>query len=61
MQKWNKNKVYDIHLLKINPIIIHQPCIIITKSEVLFEKYRMALKRENDAIEIQKGDALKRN
>ena len=30
-------------------------------SEVLFEKYRMALKRDKDAIEIQKDDAIKRN
>ena len=27
----------------------------------LFEKYRMALKRDKDSIEIQKDDAIKRN
>ena len=30
-------------------------------SEVLFEEYRMALKRDKDAIEIQKDDTIKRN
>ena len=28
---------------------------------MLFEKYRMALKRDKYAIEIQKDDAIKRN
>ena len=40
---------------------IDQPCNNISKSEVLFEKYRMALKRDKDAIEIQKDDKIKRN
>ena len=40
---------------------IDQPCIKIANNEVLFEKYRMALKWEKDAIEIQKDDAIKRN
>ena len=31
------------------------------KIELLFEKYRMALKRDKDAIEIQRDDAIKRN
>ena len=35
-----------------------QPCIKIENNEVLFEKYRMALKRDKDAIEIQKDDAM---
>ena len=30
-------------------------------SEVWFEKYRMALKQDKDAIEIQKDDAIKCN
>ena len=61
LRKWNKNNVYDIHLREINPIGIDQPCIKIAKSELLFEKYRMSLKRDKDAIEIQKGDAIKCN
>ena len=31
------------------------------KNEVLFEKSRMALKRDKDAIEIQRDDAIKCN
>ena len=45
----------------VNPIGIHRPCIKIEKSELLFEKYRMALKRDKDAIEIQKDDAINCN
>ena len=59
LRKWNKNNVYDKHLREINPIRIDQPCINISKSEVFFEKYRMALKRDKYAIEIQKDDAIK--
>ena len=44
-----------------NPVGINRPCIKIAENEVLFEKYRMALKRDKDAIEIQKDDAIKRN
>ena len=38
-----------------------QPCIKIANSEVLFEIYRMALKQDKYAIEIQKDDAINRN
>ena len=34
---------------------------MIAKNEVLFEKYRMDLKQEKAAIEIQMDDAIKRN
>ena len=61
LQNWNKNNVYDKHLREINPIGIDKPCINIAKSELFFEKYRMALRRDKDAIEIQKDDAIKRN
>ena len=61
MQKWNKNNVYDKHLREINTIGIDKPCIKIAKSELLFEKYRMAIKRDKDAIEIQGDDAIKSN
>ena len=44
-----------------NTVGINRPCIKITKNEVLFEKYIMALKRDKDAIAIQKDDAIKRN
>ena len=52
--------VYDKNLCKINSIGIDKPCINIAKIEILFEKYRMALKREKNAIEVQKDDAIKR-
>ena len=60
-QKWNRNNVYGIPLRENNPIGIDQPFINIANSEVLFEKYRIALKQDKDAIEIQKDDAIKRN
>ena len=60
LQKRKKNNVYDIHIRKINKIGIDKPCIKIAKSELLFEKYRMALKRYKDAIEIQKDDEINR-
>ena len=44
-----------------NPVGIIRPCIKIAENEVLFEKYRMSLKRDKDAIEIQGDDAIKRN
>ena len=61
LRNWNKNNVHDKHLREINPIGIDKPCINIAKSELLFGKYRMALKRDKDAIEIQKGDTIKRD
>ena len=44
-----------------NPVVINRPCIKISENEVLFEKYRMALKRDKDATEIQGDDVIKRN
>ena len=44
-----------------NPVGMNRPCIKIARNEVLLEKYKMALKRDKDAIEIQKDDAIKRN
>ena len=61
LRKWNKNNVYDIHLREIIPIGIDKPCIKIAKSELLFEKYRMAIKQEKYAIKIQKDDVINRN
>ena len=61
LRKWNKNNLYHIHLRKINTIGIDQTCINIANSEVLFEKCRMAFKRDKDAIEIKKDVAIKRN
>ena len=44
-----------------NPFEIGKPFIIITSTELLFEKYRMALKREKYDIEVQNDDAIKCN
>ena len=61
LRKWNKKNWYHILLCDNNPIGINQSCIKIVNSELLFEKYRMALKRDKNAIEIQNDDAIKRN
>ena len=61
LQKWNKKDRYRILLRDKNPMENDRPCIKIAKNEVLFEKYRMDLKRDKDAIEIQGDDAIKRN
>ena len=60
LQKWNKKIEYHILLHDNNKIGIDQPFIKIANSELLFEKYRMALKRDKDTIEIQKDDAIER-
>ena len=54
LRKWNKNNVYHIHLRENNPIGIDQPCIKIANSEVLFQKYRMALKREKKTLKFKR-------
>ena len=61
LRKWNKKDRYHILLRDNNPLGIHKPGINIANNEVLFEKYRMDLKRDKDAIQIQRDDAIKRN
>ena len=56
LQKWNKKDQFRIFLRYKNPLGIKQQCIMIAKNEELFEIYRMALKRDKDAIEIQGDD-----
>ena len=46
LRKLNKKILNDLHILKMIPFEIGKPCIIILRSEVLFEKYRMPLKRD---------------
>ena len=58
LRKCNKKDRYHILLRDKNPVGINRSCIKITNNEVLFEKYRMALKRDKDAIEIQGDDAI---
>ena len=61
LQKWNKKDQFHMILCEKNLVGINQPCIMIANNEVFFEKYRMALNRDKDAIEIQGDDAIKRN
>ena len=61
LRKWTKNDRFHIILRDMNPLGIKQPCLTIANNEVLFEKYRKALKRDEYAIEIQGDDAIKRN
>ena len=44
-----------------NPLVIKQPCLTIANNEVLFEKYRIALKQDKDAIDIDGEDAINSN
>ena len=41
-----------------NPQGINRSCQKIAKDEILFEKYRIALKRDKDAIDIDGNDAF---
>ena len=61
LQKWNKKDRFHMILREKNPVWINRPCIMFAKNEVLFEKYRLALKRDEHAIEIQGDDAIKCN
>ena len=61
LRKLSKTNVYDLHILKINPFDIGKPCINIARSELLFEQYRMAHKRDKYDIEVRDDDAIKRN
>ena len=60
-RKWNKNDRFHIILSYMNPLGIKQPFIMISKNEVLFEQYRIALKRDKDAIDIEGEDVINRN
>ena len=43
------------------PFDIRLPCIKITKSELLFDQYRMALNQIKYDIEVRNYDAIKHN
>ena len=58
LRKWNKKDWFHIILSDKNPLGIKQPCIMIAKNKVLFEKYRIALKQEKYAIDIDGDDAI---
>ena len=44
-----------------NCLGIDRPCLKIAKDELLFEKYRIALKRDKDAIDIDREDTINSN
>ena len=44
-----------------NPLGIKQPCIMIAKNKVLFEQYRIAVKRDKDSIDTKGEDEIKSN
>ena len=61
MQKWTKKDRFHIILRGMNTLGIDQPCLTIANNEVLFEKYRISLKRDKDAIDIDREDAINSN
>ena len=58
LRKWTKNDRSHILLKKMNPLRIDRPCLKIASNELLFEKYRIALKRDKDAIDIDGDDII---
>ena len=58
LRKWTKNDRFHILLKKMNPLGIDRPCLNIAKDELLFKKYRIALKRDKDAIDIDGNDSI---
>ena len=60
LQNLSKTNVYDLHLKK-KSFDIGVTYINISRSEVLFEQYRMALNWDKYDIEVQNDDAIKRN
>ena len=61
LNKWSKRNLFYIHLQKMNPFGIHETCIKIANSEVLFEQYILAINEGKYDIEVQNDDAIKRN
>ena len=61
LRKWNKNDRFHIILSDKNPLGLKKPCIMIAKNELFFEQYRIAPKRDKDAIDIEGEDEIKRN
>ena len=56
-KKTNKDR-FHIILKKMNPLVIDWPYLDITSNKLLFEKYRIALKRDKDAIDIDGDGAI---
>ena len=58
LRKFTKEDRFHILLKKMNPQGINRPCQNIEKDEIFFEIYRIALKRDKDAIDIDGNDAF---
>ena len=58
LRKWTKNDQFHILLKKMNLLGIDQPCLKIASNELLFQKYRITIKRDKDAIDIDGDDAI---
>ena len=61
LSKWTKKDRFHIILKDMNPLGIDQPCLTIANNEVLFEKYRIDLKRDKYAIDVDGEDAINHN
>ena len=61
LRKWNKKDRFRIIISDMNPLGIKQPCLAIANNEVLFEQYRIVLKRDKYAIGIEGEDAINCN
>ena len=58
LRKWTRKDQFHIIIKNMNPLGIYQPCLKIESNELLFEKYRIALKRDKDEIDIDGDDAI---
>ena len=58
LRKWTNKYIFHIIINKMNPLGIDQPCLEIASNKLLFEKYRIALKRDKDSIDIDRNDAI---
>ena len=58
LRKWTKHDRFHILLKKMNPLGIDRPYLDIASNELLFEKYRISLKRDKDSIDIDRNDAI---
>ena len=61
LRKWTNKDIFHIILKDMNSLGIKQPCLTIENNEILFEQYRITLKRDKDVIDIDGEDAINRN
>ena len=61
LRKWTKKDRFLIILRDMNPLGIDQPCLAIANNEFLFEIYRIAIKRDKYAIDIDREYEINRN